>query len=219
MADSTPDAKQQNQSLPAEQSQTTEPPQQAEQPAVIILPEVVAALGLQPGEITPESVRAKIEELAAKAKDSETQISGLNSQLGDAQSRIATFEQEAQTRREAELDTMLADYELDDAARGAIRGVLSPDEAAGKTLLAVMPKKQAPTPAAAPAAAAPTQEPPPPPVHSPGQPPAENAPPSEQEIAQKARARRSAHESRAETQLEQGVRTCRGEIRRQSTST
>ncbi len=108
--------------------------------SLLILPELLAALGVPADQVTPESVLNAIQAAIEKAGKSDA----LAATLAEVQGKLGTLEADAQTRLAAELDAELADYDLDEEALGVVK-TLSPEQR--KPLLGKLPKKAKEAPA------------------------------------------------------------------------
>lgn len=95
----------------------------------------------------PAQAQSRIAELEAQVTDLQQKLDAATNDFTGAQSRIAEFENDARTRSESEIDKLLEDYDLPDAARAAFRENLLSNRQSGEALLSVAPKKQAPAPA------------------------------------------------------------------------
>lgn len=130
-----------------------------------ITPELLAALGVPADQATPESVLAAAKSLSEKSANADTltaQLAGVTAERDAATAKLGEIEQAATM---AEVDALLADYELPAEAVQPMRDLAVSNRDQAKALLTAMPKKGAA--AAADEKAKPATENPPPPIHDP----------------------------------------------------
>lgn len=73
----------------------------------------------------------------------QTRITGLETELAGATEKISGFEAESNTRKEAEVNALLEEYEnLSEEAQTTLREMLMADRAKGESVLSALPKKQ-----------------------------------------------------------------------------
>jgi hypothetical protein len=142
---------------------------------ITVTPELLAALGVPADQATPESVLAAVNACGEKAKSADTITAQLATVTGERDAAAAKLKEIEEAKTMAEVDALLADYDLPEAALPAMRDLAKANREQATALLGAVPKKAAKNEASAEAAKAKAggdagAPPPPKPIHDPNAP-------------------------------------------------
>jgi len=133
-------------------------------------------------DATPEEITAWVDDAIAKFTAMQTDLAAVTAERDEAAGKLAEIEN---AKSMAEIDALLADYELPDDTRAAMVDLAKSNRPQASALLTAMPKKKAPEAAPVDPAKPEVKKEAPAPLHNPGNPAAPLTPEAKAAAAEK----------------------------------